>query len=188
MARNQYTVARKSIWYVLRTLLIIVTLVVAALYVFVGAMHVSNIYILVSEGMEKRAACILEGGSVNELTEYFTEEFVAKDAALYDGEYSGYTISNFIYKLDVNRLMVLPWDKTASVRVTERMLSLSGKPKPDEELPEDAAPPAWTPVRYSVKLRRVEGRWYIADIILLETNPEAEAKPTPNMGLLPASQ
>jgi len=185
MARNQYTVARKSIWYVLRTLLIIVALVVAALYVFIGAMHVSNIYILVSEGMEKRAACILEGGSVNELTEYFTEEFVAKDPALYAGTYNGFTINNFIYKLDVTSLMVLPWDTSASMKVTERMLSLSGTP--NDGMPEDAKLPAWTPVRYNVKLKRIGDRWYISDIILLEENPSQAPKPTPDMSLLPAS-
>ncbi len=55
MSRNRYTVARKSIWYVLRTMLAIVAVVIIALYAFIGAMHVSNIYILVSEGMELRA-------------------------------------------------------------------------------------------------------------------------------------
>lgn len=185
MARNQYTVARKSIWYVLRTLLIIAALVVTALYVFIGAMHVSNIYILVSEGMERRAECILKGGSVNELTEYFTEDFVSKDAALYDGKYSGYTVTNFIYKLDVDSLAVLPWDTAASMKVTERLLSLSGTP--DEGTPEDAKLPPWTPVRYGVKLRRIDGRWYIGDIILLEENPREMVKPTPDLSLLPAA-
>lgn len=185
MARNQYTVARKSIWYVLRTLLVIVALVVAALYVFIGAMHVSNIYILVSEGMEKRAACILEGSSVNELTEYFTEDFVAKDTALYDGAYSDYTITNFIYKLDVESLFVLPWDTAASMKVTERLLSLSGTP--NQGMSADAAVPAWDSARYSVRLRRINGRWYINDIILLAPNPAQTPKPTPNMSLLPVS-
>lgn len=185
MARNQYTVARKSIWYVLRTLLVGVALVVAALYMFIGAMHVSNIYVLVTEGMEKRAACILEGGSVNELTEYFTEEFVARDAALYDGAYGDYTITNFVYKLDVDSLMVLPWDTSASMKVRERMLSLSGTPH--EGVDADAKPPAWTPVRYSVKLKRIQERWYISDIILLEQNPAEAVKPTPDTSLLSPS-
>ncbi|NCB31808.1 MAG: hypothetical protein EOM66_10430 [Clostridia bacterium] len=183
MSRNQYTVARKSIWFVLRTLLIIVALIVAALYVFIGAMHVSNIYILVSEGMEKRAECILEGGSVNELTEYFTQDFVSKDAALYNDRYVNYTVTNFIYKLDVNSLLVLPWDTSASMKVTERLLSLSGTP--NEGLPEDAKLPAWTPARYSVKLRRMNGRWYISDMILLQENPAEAPKPTPDMNLMP---
>lgn len=185
MARNQYTVARKSIWYVLRTLLVGVALVVAALYMFIGAMHVSNIYVLVTEGMEKRAACILENGSVNELTEYFTEEFVARDAALYDGAYHDYTITNFIYKLDVDSLMVLPWDTSASMKVRERMLSLSGTPH--EGVDADSKPPAWAPVRYSVKLKRIHERWYISDIILLEKNPAEAVKPTPDMSQLPPS-
>jgi len=185
MSRNQYTVARKSIWYVLRTLLIIAALIVVALYVFTGAMHVSNIYILVSEGMEKRAECILEGGSVNELTEYFTEDFVTKDTALYAEKYSDYTITNFIYKLNVESMFVLPWDTSASMKVTESMLSLSGTI--NEGAAENVEAPAWTPALYSVRLTRISGRWYISDIILLEENPATAIKPTPNMSLVPES-
>lgn len=183
MSRNQYTVARKSIWYVLRTLLLVVALVVAALYAFIGAMHVSNIYILVSEGMEKRAECILKGEPVSELTEYFTEDFVAKDQALYDGKYADYTVTNFIYKLDPAGLFVLPWDTAASMKVTERLLSLSGTPN---EGAAGAQLPQWTPARYNVKLRRIQGRWYISDVILLEENPPIKQKPTPDMSLLPS--
>ena len=36
MSRNRYTVARKSIWYVLRTMLAIVAVVIIALYAFIG--------------------------------------------------------------------------------------------------------------------------------------------------------
>ncbi|MDR0840836.1 MAG: hypothetical protein LBN26_05550 [Christensenellaceae bacterium] len=182
MSRNQYTVARKSVWYVLRTLLAIVVIIVLAFIVFVEAMYISNIYILVTEGMEARAECILQNGSTAGLTEYFTQDFVALDHALYDGAYSEYTISNFLYKLQVQSIVALPWDNTASVRVTERMLALSGKANegaPSEKLP------AWVDVRYRVKLSRMQGRWYISDIILLEENPVDPPKPTPNLALIP---
>ncbi|HIR67734.1 MAG TPA: hypothetical protein IAC97_00025 [Candidatus Pelethousia gallinarum] len=183
MSRNRYTVARKSIWYVLRTMLAIVAVVIIALYAFIGAMHVSNIYILVSEGMELRASCILKGTSINELTEYFTEDFIASDSALYDGKYADYTITNFIYRQDPTGLFVLPWDVTASMEVTESMLSLSGTP--NENAASSTIPP-WTPTRYSVKLRQIDGRWYICDLVVLEENPQQEANPTPDMSLLPS--
>ena len=57
--RSKYGVARRSIWYILRFVLIasvVVTLCYAAL---MEAMYVSNIYIIVTEGMEMRADCIL---------------------------------------------------------------------------------------------------------------------------------
>ena len=71
--RSKYGVARRSIWYILRFVLIasvVVTLCYAAL---MEAMYVSNIYIIVTEGMEMRADCILGNKSKAELTEHFTE-------------------------------------------------------------------------------------------------------------------
>ena len=55
MPKNQYAIARRSIWYLLRTLLVIALIVVLCLTAFVTAMHISNIYILVTEGLELRA-------------------------------------------------------------------------------------------------------------------------------------
>ena len=66
--RSKYGVARRSIWYILRFVLIasvVVTLCYAAL---MEAMYVSNIYIIVTEGMEMRADCILGNKSKAELT------------------------------------------------------------------------------------------------------------------------
>lgn len=185
MARNQYTVARRSIWYVLRSLLVLVLLVVLCLAVFIGAMHMSNIYVLVTEGLEKRAACILENGSPNELSEYFTEDFIAQDQALYAGTYEGYTVTNFIYKLAPESIFVLPWDTVASMRVSESLLSLSGSAN---EGTADTALPPWTPCRYTVKLRRIDGRWFISNLLLLEENPEQAPRPTPDMSLLPEGE
>ena len=184
MSRNRYTVARKSIWYVLRTLLVVVGVVVLALYVFIGAMHVSNIYVLVTEGMELRAEYILTGENFNELTEYFTEDFLANDQALYDETYGDYTVTNFIYKLDPTGIFVLPWDVVASMEVTESMLSLSGTA--NEGAASSTLPP-WEAKRYSVKLRRIDGRWYISNLILVEANPETTPGPTPDMRLLPSA-
>lgn len=44
MPKNQYAIARRSIWYLLRTLLVIALIVVLCLTAFVTAMHISNIY------------------------------------------------------------------------------------------------------------------------------------------------
>ena len=81
MPKNQYAIARRSIWYLLRTLLVIALIVVLCLTAFVTAMHISNIYILVTEGLELRAGYILQGGEIAPLTEYFTENFIAQDPA-----------------------------------------------------------------------------------------------------------
>ena len=80
--RSKYGVARRSIWYILRFVLIasvVVTLCYAAL---MEAMYVSNIYIIVTEGMEMRADCILGNKSKAELTEHFTESWLQEDEAV----------------------------------------------------------------------------------------------------------
>ena len=90
--RSKYGVARRSIWYILRFVLIasvVVTLCYAAL---MEAMYVSNIYIIVTEGMEMRADCILGNKSKAELTEHFTESWLQEDEAVNGNKYSLYRV------------------------------------------------------------------------------------------------
>ena len=171
MPKNQYAIARRSIWYLLRTLLVIALIVVLCLTAFVAAMNISNIYILVTEGLELRAGYILQGGEISSLTEYFTESFIAQDPALYDGAYSSFSVTNFIYKIEVKSILALPWGSSATVKVYEKML--------------DAQLPQWIPATYNVKLKRVNGRWYISDMILLKQNPAEKPLPTPDYSQLP---
>ena len=160
MPKNQYAIARRSIWYLLRTLLVIALIVVLCLTAFVTAMHISNIYILVTEGLELRAGYILQG------------------PALYAGTYSSFNVTNFIYKIEVKSLLTLPGDSTATVKVYEKMLSVSGSPM--EGTDPEAQLPQWIPATYNVKLRKIKGRWYISDMILLKQNPAEKPLPTPD--------
>ena len=178
MPKNQYAIARRSIWYLLRTLLVIALIVVLCLIAFVTAMHISNIYILVTEGLELRAGYILQGGEIAPLTEYFTENFIAQDPALYAGTYSSFNVTNFIYKIEVKSLLTLPGDSTATVKVYEKMLSVSGSPM--EGTDPEAQLPQWMPATYNVKLKKIKGRWYISDMILLKQNPAEKPLPTPD--------
>ena len=93
--RSKYGVARRSIWYILRFVLIasvVVTLCYAAL---MEAMYVSNIYIIVTEGMEMRADCILGNKSKAELTEHFTESWLQEDEAVNGNKYSLYRVDSY---------------------------------------------------------------------------------------------
>ncbi|MBQ4610601.1 MAG: hypothetical protein IJB30_02600 [Clostridia bacterium] len=186
MSRNQYAIARRSIWYLLRTMLSVALVIVLCLGAFVTAMHISNLYILVTEGLELRAEYVLQGGELTSLTEYFAEEFVARDPALYDGTYSDFTVTNFIYKIEIKNLFVLPWHNTATVKVYEKLLSVSGKA--NEGAPDGAVMPEWPAAVYNVKLTKTDGRWYISDMLLLMNSPEEAPLPTPDYSLLPSPQ
>ena len=180
MSRNKYAVARRSIWYMLRLLLLIAAVVALALGAFMSALYTSNIYIILVDGMQKRAACILQDGSVQDLSEYFTEEFIASDAALTSGAYDGFTVNNFDYRVDVERLRAYPWSATVRVQTLLRLASLSATAN------EEAAgkePPAWQSGRYNVVFVKREGRWYIDEIVLIQENPAQSPLPTPDMSL-----
>ncbi len=185
--RNKYAIARRSIWYVLRALLIAAAVIVLALGLFLTAMNVSNLYILTTEGMELRAKTILNNGSALDLSPYFTETFIQNDPSLYAGSYAGFTIKTYNYRIDVERFSVLPWGSTATFRVTERMLAVSAVQTDTSETAEKLTLPEWTDARYDVVFEIVDGRWYISELHVIELNPPEEAKPTPNMSLLPST-
>ena len=185
--RSKYSIARRSIWYVLRALLVAAAVLLLALGLFLTGMNVSNLYILTTEGMELRAETILYHNSVLELTKYFTEEFVQNDAALYEGLYDGFTIKTYNYRIDIERFSVSPWGDTATFRVVERMLDISATQTDTTETAAKLTLPDWADARYDVVFKKIDGRWYIKELRVLELNPPEEAKPTPDMSLLPSA-
>ena len=79
-AANPLSTIRRVIWYALRIVLIASAVLGLCYGVFTEAMYLSNIYIVVTEGMPLRAEAILRDGSVSELSQYFTEEQILSDA------------------------------------------------------------------------------------------------------------
>ena len=118
MARNSYGIAKRSIWYVLRTLI----------GVFIEGLHISNLYILVTEGMEKRAEAILKYGQTGvdiDLTPYFSEEYLNNDHELDSGKYADFTVASYDYRIDVKAVSVLPWSKRANMTVDARLAAIN---------------------------------------------------------------
>lgn len=178
-------VVRRSIWYVLRMVLIVSLLLGLAFAVFTEGMYISNIFIIVTEGMELRAKAVLDNDSTNDLKQYFTEEFIASDELLNSGAYQDYAVESFDYRYDIKGFRVLPWGKTATVTYIERIPTINGTPIQDEVT---APMPAWVSIRYKVHLAKVEGSWLITGLTVLEENPEEEVRPTPDYSQLQGSQ
>ena len=175
MARNSYGIAKRSIWYVLRTLIITAAIVALCLGVFIEGLHISNLYILVTEGMEKRAEAILKYGQTGvdiDLTPYFSEEYLNNDHELDSGKYAGFTVASYDYRIDVE-----------AVSVDARLAAINAA-SDDTEGAAPAELPEWEAGRYQVVFKREGSRWYINSITLLQRDPETEVKPTPDMSLL----
>ena len=187
-AKNEHTSAnplsttRRVIWYALRTLLIICAVLALCYAVFTEAMYISNMYVVATEGMALRAETILTSGSRSELEQYFTDEQLDRDYMLYDGAYDDFTVDNYDYRYSIEGIKVLPWSSTGSITYVERIPSIIASADVDAE--EGAVAPAWTPVRYAIVLSKIEGRWLISDLTVLEENPEEEVLPTPDYSQL----
>ncbi|HWR22033.1 MAG TPA: hypothetical protein VN366_01035 [Feifaniaceae bacterium] len=186
------TIWRRGIWFFMRTLLLILLLVALGYGTFTTAMNASNLYILSVEGLQLRAACILQEGDQAALTEYFTEQFLENDPALYSGTYAPYTVTGYDYRAEVEKVSVMPWSETATATVVDRMLNLTGKWNEQQAEQEDAeeedaavALPKWEEARYLVRFRKQGGRWYIYQMQLLEAAPSLPPKPTPDLRMTP---
>lgn len=182
--RSKYAIARRSIWYVLRAVLVAAAVLALALGLFLTAMNVSNLYILATEGMELRAKTILTHSSVLDLTPYFTEGFINGDPSLTEGRYDGFTIKTYNYRIDVESFSTSPWSDTATFCVTERMLDVSAVQTDTSETAAKLTLPEWTDARYDVVFIKEDDRWYISMLRVVELDPPMEAKPTPDMSLL----
>ncbi|MDO4567763.1 MAG: hypothetical protein Q4B99_02260 [Clostridia bacterium] len=180
--RNKYSVARRSIWYLLRTALIVAVTGVIIVGVTLAAAHAGSIYIIATEGITLRANCILNNEPTDDLEEYFLLNWLEEDELLNSQPYRGYTVTYFDYRLSVEGLFVLPWSTEATIDLLERVPVLNGTA---DETGLEPDPPAWTDALYRVHMLRDAGRWYIASIEVLEANPAEEPYATPDMSLLP---
>lgn len=170
---------RRTISFFVWTLLVVVLLVTFSVLAFLCGARASNAYILVNEGMNLRAECILQNGEVPDLAGYLTSECLKNDASLrskHAATYSGYSVSSYDYRLTVDRMHVFPWHTELYVEVIEQIPSIKATPS------EGVSPeiPEWTPVKYRLHLTKVEGRWLISEIEFVEVNPTIAPAHTPD--------
>ncbi len=185
-------IARRSMLYIVRTLLLVIMAAILCIGVFLTAERYSNLYILTSEGMALRAECVFADGARNDLEEYFTLTFLESDPAMSDATYANYTITDYTYDLTIEKISVLPWSMSATVTATERVTlkgSINADQLSEEQNPADFPLPEWTPKRYRIKFINNNARWYISELTLVEENPESESygTPDPNESPIPAA-
>jgi hypothetical protein len=173
---------RRFIWYLAGRLLLITVLLGLFTVTFYYAMNASNIYIVLKDGMAKRAQVIMMGESPSELTKFFQGSYLQRDENLLlaiDGRspYSYYTIRGIDHRLEMTWMWCWPWDDTASADFVESVPKIDGRIKSslraeaEANDPSSVYPPAWSTSRYRATLVRENGRWKIASLKLMETLP-----------------
>lgn len=182
---------RRGILYALRTALLAVLVIAAGYFALQIGENSSNIYILATEGMQLRAECALQQSSRDALPEYFTPEFLQSDGLFTKDTYANYTITDYNYTLEVENVSVFPWSSSASMQAVERVERIVGQINKDS-IPEGMDPaqfplPEWEAARYRITFSRVDGRWYISGLKLLETAPQEAPRRTPRITPAPGA-
>ena len=179
--RNPLGKARRSIWFLLRAVLIISLLLGVAYAVFTESMYISNMYIVTTEGMKLRAETILKNGSPVELEQFFTNKFIASDELLNSGAYLDYAVDTYDYRYDIKGISVFPWSSAGSITYVERIPIINASPISDE-ISVTVTP--WVSMLYKINLIKKDGRWLIDSLDVVQENPAEEVRPTPDYSQL----
>ena len=178
---------RRFVWFIARNLLIICVLLGMLVCGFCMAMNVSNIYVVLNDGLQKRVDVILTRQQAEELNKYFNSEFLLADPAL-EGALNGssayvdYNITGFEYELTIEKLWAWPWDNYANCTVVERVPSISGNVIASRRSEVSSRMPKWVGGRYDITLAKQNGQWKIVGMqqvtVLMEADESVEELPS----------
>ena len=170
---------------VLRWALIVVVVLALATGAFLFAMDYANITILATDGMKMRVGVVLGYNDADELTKFFSEDYLAGDEQLKDTTYLDYTIRSFDAQVEVDSLHTLPWEDTATVTVTESV-TIDGELPISKQTPEQLAdpnkipPPPWEGGTYALTLKKdADHRWIITEVTEIASEEPAAPEEAP---------
>ena len=157
---------RRLVWFIASRLMLICILGGMLVCGFYMCLHTANIYVILTDGLEKRADVILPQEDAENLNFYFHADFLSTDPALegaFDGTsvYDDYTITDFEYELKIEKLWAWPWDNYATCTVVERVPSITGSVISSRRSEASPTVPGWQGGRYDITLVKDNGEWKI---------------------------
>ncbi len=157
---------RRLVWYIASRLVLVCVLCGMLVCGFYMCLNTANIYVILNDGLEKRAEVILTRQEAEKLNFYFHADFLSTDPALegaFDGSsvYDDYTITDFDYELKIEKLWAWPWDSYATCTVVERIPSITGSVISSRKSEASPTVPGWQGGRYDITLVKDDGEWKI---------------------------
>ena len=165
---------RRLVWYLSSRLLILFCVLGLMTMAFYFSMNATNIYIILKDGMAKRAQVVMMGEDEN-LNAYFSSAYLERDALLIEAR-SGkstyqnyYAIKGFDHRINLDSFWCWPWEDTARATITERIPAIDGKLKSAAREEAEAAglsltTPKWQTTQYNALLSRENGQWRIRNL------------------------
>ena len=165
---------RRIVWFFFFCLLVLCLILGLIMTVFYYTMNLSNIQIVLKDGMANRAKYIM--GMENnrkELDKYFQAGVLDNDSAVRsvaDGTspYTNYNVRGIDHRLEMGFLWVWPWENSARLTIQEKIPRIDGRvkgSKADEVIAKEGNdalyPPAWQDAEYRAYLTRENGQWKI---------------------------
>ena len=178
---------RRFVWFIAKKLIVICILLGMLVCGFYMAMNISNIYVVLNDGLQKRVDVILTRQQAEELNKYFAAEFLLADPAL-EGALNGtsayvdYNITGFEYDMKIEKLWAWPWDNYANCTVVERVPAITGKVISSRRKEVSERIPSWQGGRYDITLVKAGGAWKIIGMqqktILVEPDGKTDGMET----------
>ena len=160
---------RRLLWYVSSRLLVLCCVLGLMTMAFYFSMNATNTYIIIKDGMAKRAQVIMMGEDVD-LTPYFSSAYLDRDMKLTEAKngqsayQNYYNITGFDHRITLNSFWCWPWDDNAQAIITERIPAIDGKVKSSAREMASTSSPKWPTTQYSVLLSRENGQWHIKNL------------------------
>lgn len=167
---------RRFVWYLATRLMLLCAVLGLMVVAFYYSMNATNIYIVLKDGMAKRAQVIMMEEDATELSKYFQKSFLDQDRALLavrqgSSPYRQYTIRGIDHRLDMEWMWCWPWEDTAKAYITESVPRIDGRANSANREAllaaggeENLSPPRWESKRYKVMLVRENGQWRIKSL------------------------
>lgn len=171
---------RRFVWYLAGRLLLLLAVFSLCVVTLYYAMNATNIYIVLKDGMAKRAQVIMMDESPEELTKFFQGSYLQRDENLMlaiDGKspYTYYTVRGIDHRLSMTWMWCWPWESTARVHFTETIPRIDGRVNGSYAEAAQAlygegyeSPPRWQGGKYTATLVKENGQWHIRSIALVE--------------------
>lgn len=165
---------RRIVWFFANRLLVLCLILGLIMTVFYYTMNLSNIQIVLKDGMANRAKYIM--GMENnrkELDKYFQTGCLENDNAVRAADegnspYENYNVRGIDHRLEMGFMWVWPWENSVRLTIKEKIPRIDGRvkgSKADEVIAKEGNealyPPAWQDAEYRVYLTRENGQWKI---------------------------